>query len=189
MAPRFCAAGLRAWAAPGIGSCMRFSFEAVIFDLDGTLIDSADLWYRAACQAVRRYYDAIGVEGPLPSRARTDSLIGEPPGPLIARLVPPEHAHRLDLVTRTDIESRQREMQGSSAARGGDGMRHLVASREQPLKLGDLGALCEPSAHQRLAHCLPLFFTRAGCGDLNLVGRGCGTVGSSFHRSRHLSIE
>ena len=77
-------------------AALTSTFRLLICDLDGTLISSADMWFEAATRCVRRYYEHFGLEGPLPTRAITDSMIGEPPGAAFARLLP--------TVTEPDLE-------------------------------------------------------------------------------------
>jgi phosphoglycolate phosphatase-like HAD superfamily hydrolase len=61
---------------------------AVIFDMDGTLVDSADLAVEAAWKGLRDYYRDQGMPVVLPSRKQVVSLLGLPSLEYFAGLLP-----------------------------------------------------------------------------------------------------
>lgn len=74
---------LRRWArGPGQGILPAmpspFCFDAVIFDLDGTLVATDRFWVDAARAGARRAFDELGLERALPSPAEWMSLVGLP---------------------------------------------------------------------------------------------------------------
>ena len=53
-------------------------FDALIFDLDGTLVATDRFWVDAARAGARRAFDELGLERPLPSAAEWMGLVGLP---------------------------------------------------------------------------------------------------------------
>lgn len=66
--------------APYIRSVSAFSFEAVLFDLDGTLVATDRYWPDAARAASLRFFADEGIERPVPSGAEWMSMVGLPLG-------------------------------------------------------------------------------------------------------------
>ncbi len=56
----------------------RPPFDAVLFDLDGTLVATERFWPQAAREGARRALRELGLERELPSAARWMSLVGHP---------------------------------------------------------------------------------------------------------------
>jgi len=54
------------------------SFDAVLFDLDGTLVATDRFWLEAAERGARRAFQALGLERGLPTRDEWMSLVGMP---------------------------------------------------------------------------------------------------------------
>ncbi len=55
-----------------------FPFDAVLFDLDGTLLATDRYWIPAARVGARRAFEELGLERPIPSAAEWMSLVGLP---------------------------------------------------------------------------------------------------------------
>ncbi|MEM9383275.1 MAG: DNA gyrase subunit A, partial [Planctomycetota bacterium] len=56
----------------------RFPFEAVLFDLDGTLVATERFWPDAARAATLRFFTERGIERPVPTTAEWMSMVGLP---------------------------------------------------------------------------------------------------------------
>lgn len=71
---------LRAPRPPGYGSSVNepFPFDALIFDLDGTLLATDRYWIPAARAGARRAFAELGIERAEPSDADWMSLVGLP---------------------------------------------------------------------------------------------------------------
>ncbi|MCY2958745.1 MAG: HAD hydrolase-like protein [Planctomycetota bacterium] len=65
-----------------------FLFDAVVFDLDGTLVATDRFWVDAARVGARRAFAELGLERPLPTAAEWMSLVGLPLAQGFARLFP-----------------------------------------------------------------------------------------------------
>jgi HAD superfamily hydrolase (TIGR01549 family) len=63
---------------------------AAIFDMDGTLVDSDVLAWRAAEEGLREYWARRGLPAAIPPRAEVRALVGLPSLEYFARLLPPE---------------------------------------------------------------------------------------------------
>lgn len=64
--------------------------KCLVFDMDGTLVDSHELAYQAALEGLRAFYAARGREPVLPTREEVRALVGLPSLEYFARLVPPD---------------------------------------------------------------------------------------------------
>jgi len=73
-----------------------FLFDAVVFDLDGTLVATDRFWVDAARAGARRGFQELGIEHSMPTSTQWMSLVGHPIGQGIARLFPdlPEASRR-----------------------------------------------------------------------------------------------
>ncbi|HET6204728.1 MAG TPA: HAD hydrolase-like protein [Planctomycetota bacterium] len=87
--------------------------DVVIFDLDGTLVDSARLWCDATASAIGEVYARLGIQEPPPEEERLRAVIGTPAPDSLFALLPP---HRHDLVPEVTEGVRRR---GSEAMREG----------------------------------------------------------------------
>jgi phosphoglycolate phosphatase len=87
--------------------------DVVVFDLDGTLVDSAGLWSHATREAIAEVYAKEGIEAPLPTETDLRAVIGTPAPHSLLSLLPPER-HRLVAEITEGIRRR-----GSEAMRGG----------------------------------------------------------------------
>ncbi len=72
---------------------MGLPFELVVFDLDGTLVDTEAWWPAVAREAVRRLGERWGRELPLPDAERAWSLVGLPDRAVFEGLLPEEDRH------------------------------------------------------------------------------------------------
>lgn len=63
-------------------------FDAVVFDLDGTLVATDRFWIDAARVGARRAYAELGLDRPMPTAAEWMSLVGLPLAQGFARLFP-----------------------------------------------------------------------------------------------------
>ena len=91
-----------------------FPFDAVLFDLDGTLVATDGFWIEAAGEGCRRAFDELGLDRPLPSAEQWMSMVGLPLdegfGAVFADLDP---AQRQVVLTRCE------EAEHEALARGG----------------------------------------------------------------------
>ncbi len=69
-------------------SATPFLFDAVVFDLDGTLVATDRFWVDAARVGARRAFAELGLDRPLPSAAEWMSLVGLPLAQGFARIFP-----------------------------------------------------------------------------------------------------
>lgn len=95
---------------------MAFPFDAVIFDLDGTLVATDRFWVTAARTGCRRAFRELGIERELPSARDWMSLVGHPlpvalPG-LFPDLAPEATARVLELC----LEEEERLLSAGGAA-------------------------------------------------------------------------
>lgn len=65
-----------------------FLFDAVVFDLDGTLVATDRFWVDAARAGARRGFLELGIEHSMPTATQWMSLVGHPIGPGFQRLFP-----------------------------------------------------------------------------------------------------
>lgn len=63
-------------------------FDAVVFDLDGTLVATDRFWVEAAGAGARRAFAELGLERPMPTASEWMSLVGLPLAQGFARLFP-----------------------------------------------------------------------------------------------------
>lgn len=80
-------------------SSPRSPVDALILDLDGTLVRSSALFHRAATVVLRRLAEARGHAFEAPPRERTDALLGLPWRELLAGLAPDADAREQELLT------------------------------------------------------------------------------------------
>ncbi|RME01491.1 MAG: HAD family hydrolase [Deltaproteobacteria bacterium] len=80
---------------------------AVLFDMDGTLVDSRELAIRAAQAGVRRFFASRGLSPRIPSPQRILSLIGAPSPDYFRGLVPEEFAAAASLVRAFVVEEEE----------------------------------------------------------------------------------
>ena len=91
----------------------RFAFEAVLFDMDGTLVATDRYWPQAAQEGATRAFEELGLDAPVPSQAEWMSLVGGELSSGVARLLPD-----LDEAAREHILRRYIEAEHAYLAQG-----------------------------------------------------------------------
>jgi len=66
----------------------RFAFDAVLFDMDGTLVATDRYWPQAAQEGATLAFEELGIEVPVPTQAQWMSLVGGELSSGVARLLP-----------------------------------------------------------------------------------------------------
>lgn len=90
-------------------------FQLVLFDIDGTLIDSGDVWVPAVQRAMREVYAKRQVDLPVPGLAELEKVIGIPGHEALHPFIPPEHRALIPEISRLVGEY------GPATMRGGAG--------------------------------------------------------------------
>ncbi len=91
----------------------RFAFDAVLFDMDGTLVATDRYWPQAAQEGATRAFEELGLDTPVPSQAQWMSLVGGELSSGVARLLP-----ELDEAAREHVLRRCIEAEHAYLARG-----------------------------------------------------------------------
>lgn len=91
----------------------RFAFDAVLFDMDGTLVATDRYWPQAAQEGATRAFEELGLDTPVPSQAQWMSLVGGELRSGVARLLP-----ELDEAAREHVLRRCIEAEHAYLARG-----------------------------------------------------------------------
>ncbi|MDP6937773.1 MAG: HAD hydrolase-like protein [Planctomycetota bacterium] len=91
----------------------RFAFDAVLFDMDGTLVATDRYWPQAAQEGATRAFEELGLDTPVPSQAQWMSLVGGELSSGVARLLP-----ELDEAAREHVLRRCIEAEHAHLARG-----------------------------------------------------------------------
>jgi phosphoglycolate phosphatase-like HAD superfamily hydrolase len=163
-------------------------FDAVIFDLDGTLVATGGFWVAAARAGARRAFDELGLARELPSAEAWLSMVGFPLEVGFARVFPDLTPDQRRVVQTRCVEEEERAVRGGQAALMPGARDALVELRRRGVKLGiasncsagylkrmqeelDLGALVDaarcldsPRVHTKtdmLRDLLELFQTRS----------------------------
>lgn len=115
---------------------LPFLFDAVVFDLDGTLVATDRFWIDAARVGARRAFAELGLDRPLPSAAEWMSLVGLPLAQGFARLFPD-----LDAVQRARVQAACEEEEHRVLRAGGAALlpgvsETLDALRDRGVRLG-----------------------------------------------------
>ncbi|MFN0007328.1 MAG: HAD family hydrolase [Planctomycetota bacterium] len=113
-----------------------FLFDAVVFDLDGTLVATDRFWVDAARAGARRGFQELGIEHSMPTSTQWMSLVGHPIGQGFARLFPdlPE-ASRKRLQKLCEEEESKALKSGQAALLPGVAQT-LTALKERGVRLG-----------------------------------------------------
>jgi phosphoglycolate phosphatase len=93
-----------------------FAFDAVLFDMDGTLVATDRYWPQAAQEGATRAFEELGLTAAVPTRAQWMSLVGGELNSGVARLLPD-----LDEAARQHVLRRCIEAEHAYLARGGAG--------------------------------------------------------------------
>ena len=91
-----------------------FLFDAVVFDLDGTLVATDRFWVDAARVGARRAFTELGLDRPLPTAAEWMSLVGLPLAQGFARIFP-----ELDAPSRARVMALCEEEEHKALRAGG----------------------------------------------------------------------
>jgi phosphoglycolate phosphatase len=113
-----------------------FLFDAVVFDLDGTLVATDRFWVDAARAGARRAFLELGIERPMPTATQWMSMVGHPIGQGFQRLFPdlPE-ASRRRIQLLCEEEERKALKSGQAALLPGVA-ETLTALRERGVRIG-----------------------------------------------------
>lgn len=86
-----------------------FPFDAVLFDLDGTLVATDGFWIEAAGEGCRRAFEELGLDRPLPTADDWMSMVGLPLeegfGAVFADLAPSQRALVLERCEEAEHEA------------------------------------------------------------------------------------
>jgi len=113
-----------------------FPFDAVLFDLDGTLVATDRYWVPAARAAARRVLDEAGLARELPGTAAWMSLVGYPLREGLARLFPELPAPALERLHALCHEEEAKLMSSGEAALLPGAAEMLEALRRRGVLLG-----------------------------------------------------
>ncbi len=97
-------------------SATLFLFDAVVFDLDGTLVATDRFWVDAARVGARRAFAELGLDRPLPTAAEWMSLVGLPLAQGFARIFPDLDAASRARVMAACEEEEHRVLRAGGAA-------------------------------------------------------------------------
>ncbi|MBI5364056.1 MAG: HAD hydrolase-like protein [Planctomycetes bacterium] len=93
-----------------------FPFDAVIFDLDGTLVATDRFWVDAARAGARRAFEELGVETPMPDAAAWMSMVGLPLALGFERVFPELTAAERAVVLARCVEEEESALRAGRAA-------------------------------------------------------------------------
>jgi phosphoglycolate phosphatase-like HAD superfamily hydrolase/uridine kinase len=113
-----------------------FLFDAVVFDLDGTLVATDRFWVDAARAGARRAFAELGIEHPMPTAEQWMSLVGHPIAEGFARLFADLDPKQRALVRRRCEEEEHSALKSGQAALLPGVADALTALKERGAKLG-----------------------------------------------------
>jgi phosphoglycolate phosphatase len=93
-----------------------FPFDAVVFDLDGTLVATEQFWPQAAREGARRAFEELGLTRELPSAADWMSIVGHGLEEGFARLFPDLDEKTRRALMRACVEEEHRALAANGAA-------------------------------------------------------------------------
>ncbi len=109
--------------------------KALVFDMDGTLVDSHELAYRSALDGLRGFYEERRRVPILPSREEVRALVGLPSLEYFARLVSPEFRREAPEIRARVSEEEVRRLAAGEAALY-PGVRETLEELRREWKLG-----------------------------------------------------
>lgn len=115
---------------------MVLCFDAVLFDLDGTLVATDRFWVSAATTGARRAFDELGIEREAPSAADWMALVGLPLEEGMAQLFPDLEPEAVAVVTERCLEEERGALAAGGAMLLPGVLDALTALREAGVKLG-----------------------------------------------------
>lgn len=92
------------------------AFDAVLFDLDGTLVATDRFWVQAARTGARRAFEELGLERPLPEAREWMALVGQPLDQGFAALFEDLEPAQRDRVQALCVEEEHRLLDAGGAA-------------------------------------------------------------------------
>ncbi len=93
-----------------------FPFDAVIFDLDGTLVATDQFWIPAARAATRRVFRERGIRRPEPTGDEWMTLVGHPMAIGLRIVLPDLGDEDLDVLMAACIEEEERALKAHGAS-------------------------------------------------------------------------
>lgn len=115
---------------------MEFPFDAVIFDLDGTLVATESYWVPAARVGARKAFEELGLDREVPSRDEWMSLVGLPLGEGFDQLFADLEPSARSLVKRRCEEEEHFRLRAGEAALLPGAHEMLAELRGQGVRLG-----------------------------------------------------
>ncbi|MCC6407424.1 MAG: HAD hydrolase-like protein [Planctomycetes bacterium] len=111
-------------------------FDAVIFDLDGTLVATGGFWVAAARAGARRAFDELGLDRELPGAEAWLSMVGFPLAVGFERVFPDLTPAQRALVMERCVEEEERAVRGGQAALMPGARDALIELKRRGLRLG-----------------------------------------------------
>jgi phosphoglycolate phosphatase-like HAD superfamily hydrolase/uridine kinase len=111
-------------------------FDAVIFDLDGTLVATERFWVAAACAGARRAFAELGLARAMPSAEQWMSMVGTPVEKAFSAVFPDLSDAQRRLVIARCVEEEHAALRAGGAALMPGAVEVLTTLRERGAKLG-----------------------------------------------------
>ncbi len=111
-------------------------FDAVLFDLDGTLVATDRFWVQAARTGARRAFAELGIEREVPSARQWMELVGQPVDEEFGRLFPDLDDDQVEIVQDACMNEERRLLEAGGAALMPGAEQTLLRLREAGVKLG-----------------------------------------------------
>lgn len=140
------------------------AFDAVIFDLDGTLVATDSFWIESAERGARRAFLALGLVRDLPTSEQWLSLVGLPLDVGFRMLFPDLGEKERLTVLRACVEEEEAMLRAGKAPAMPDALATVRALREAGLAIG-IASNCQQSYLEHMLDSLELrpLVTRAYC--------------------------
>ncbi len=111
-------------------------FDAVLFDLDGTLVATDGFWVAAARAGARRAFAELGLDRPLPDADAWLAMVGLPLAQGFANVFPELEPAQRDRIMACCVEEEELAVRSGQAALFPGARELLVELRRRGLKLG-----------------------------------------------------